>query len=258
MLVLFNNGKEARKADKYPLCSASRFFSRMLDGPFLVSRSPPCYFPNSLTMYQDPDLRRCIRLRDDFPYAISTMLYFIETGNYECNPHAYTAFPLLTPLDYHIHAYLVSSKYGVVALQERALIAYIDNAAQEMKLGFMMLQSGQASDAQKVAPGYSAIPLTGGRVGGELLTMPIDRFLNSLVLLWKNTPSRYDPLRKAVLKLIKRDLNKFLRVPFFVTLMQEMVGFGDDVVASLGDDGFEVKAFQVSIGGRSQAIRFGV
>lgn len=189
---------------------------------------------------------------------LSTMLYFIETGNYECNPHAYTAFPLLTPLDYHIHAYLVSSKYGVVALQERALIAYIDNAAQEMKLGFMMLQSGQASDAQKVAPGYSAIPLTGGRVGGELLTMPIDRFLNSLVLLWKNTPSRYDPLRKAVLKLIKRDLNKFLRVPFFVTLMQEMVGFGDDVVASLGDDGFEVKAFQVSIGGRSQAIRFGV
>jgi hypothetical protein len=186
------------------------------------------------------------------------MLYFIENGNYVCNPQAYVEFPLLTTLDYHIHAYLVGSKYGIPALQDCAINAYIAIAEHKMKLGFTAPPDGQVCDAQKLVPGFSAIPLTKGQAGGELLTMPIDHFLNSLVLLWKNTPSRYDPFRKAVLELTKRELNKLLQVPFFVTLMQEMVGFGDDVVASLGNDGFEVKAFQVPVRGRSQVIRFGV
>lgn len=89
--------------------------------------------------------------------------------------------------------------------------------------------------------------------------MPMNRFLHSLVLLWKNTQSRYDVMRTAVLELIKRDLSKLLRVPFFITLTMELVGFGDDVLASLGDDGFEVKAFQVPVGGRqTHTMRFGV
>ena len=86
----------------------------------------------------------------------------------------------------------------------------------------------------------------------------MDRFLNSLVLLWKNTRSRRDEMRQVVLALIKRDLNKLLRVPLFVAMMQEVVGFGDDVVASLEGDGLGVRAFQVAAGRkRVQSIFFG-
>ena len=186
------------------------------------------------------------------------MLYFIENGNYMCNPQAHAEFPLLTTLDYHVHAYLVGSKYGILALQDYAINAYIAIAEHKMKLGFTAPPGGQVSDSQELVPGFSAMPLTEGQVGGELLTVPTDHFLNSLVLLWKSTSTRYDPFRKAVLELTKRELNKLLRIPFFVTLMQEMVGFGDDVVASLGDDGFEVKAFQILVRGRSRMIWFEV
>lgn len=36
VILLFDKGREIRKFDKYPLCAASRFFARLLDGPFLV------------------------------------------------------------------------------------------------------------------------------------------------------------------------------------------------------------------------------
>lgn len=36
VVILFDKGKSLVKADKYPLCSASRMFAQLLDGPFLV------------------------------------------------------------------------------------------------------------------------------------------------------------------------------------------------------------------------------
>jgi hypothetical protein len=186
------------------------------------------------------------------------MIHFIETGNYMCDPEAFAKHPLLTTLDFHIHAYLIGSKYDISGFRDHAINAYLSIAEHEMKLGFMALSGGRLSDIEVPVPGFPILSAA-GHIDGEPMTMPIDRFLNSVVLLWKNTHSRYDIMRKAVLELIKRDLNKLLRLPFFVTLMTEMVGFGDDVVMSLSDDGFEVKAFQIPVGGRQRhAMWFGV
>lgn len=212
-----------------------------------------------LTCKQDSSLTRCIRLSNDFPYAIVTTLHFIETGNYVCDPQAFARFPLLTTLDFHIHAYLVSSKYDIPELQECALKAYLSIAEYEMQLGFMELSGSRLSGVQDSVSGFSVVPPAEGHVDGKTITTSIDRFLNSLVLLWKKTSNRYDIMRKAVLELIKRNLNKLLRFPFFVTLLEAMVAFGDDVVASLRDDGFEVKAFQIPVGGKqSHAVWFGM
>jgi hypothetical protein len=172
------------------------------------------------------------------------MLHFIETGSYVCDPQAFARYPLLTMLDFHIHAYLVASKYDVAELQDHAIEAYLSIAGHELEQGFMSLSSGKASTIHFPVPDFPMMSPTDGYSNEEPPPTPIDRFLNSLVLLWKNTPTRYDKMRIAVLEVIKRYLNKLLQVPFFVTLMTEIVGFGDDVVASLNEDGFEVHAFQ--------------
>lgn len=187
------------------------------------------------------------------------MLHFAETGHYVFDQQAFTKFPLLTTLDFHIHMYLVGSKYGIVALRDCAINAYLSIAEYELELGFLVLSSSCLPDIQIAPPGFPVMTPVSGHVGGGSVITPIDRFLNSLVLLWKNTESRCSAMRKAVLEPIKRDLNKLLRVPFFLTLLQEMVAFGDDLAASLGDDGLEVQAFHVPVGGRqSQTIWFGV
>jgi hypothetical protein len=36
VIIIFGKGKQFVKVNKYPLCAASRFFTQMLDGLFLV------------------------------------------------------------------------------------------------------------------------------------------------------------------------------------------------------------------------------
>jgi hypothetical protein len=87
----------------------------------------------------------------------------------------------------------------------------------------------------------------------------LNSFLDSIVLIWRNTPHRGDALRHAVLELLKPKIHQLLRIKFFQTLMLDMVGFGNDVVGSLADDGFDVKAFPVMAGQLEKAgVRFGV
>lgn len=170
---------------------------------------------------------------------------------------AFAAYPLLTALDFHVHTYLAGSKYGLLPFRDHAINAYIGIAEHELRFGFLVASRDQLADARISMPGFPVMPPPDARADSDTMITPIDRFLNSLVLLWKNTDSRLDALRKAALELVKRHFGKLLRVPFFVTLLQEVAGFGDDVVASLGDDGFEAKAFQVLPGKRmSHAIRF--
>lgn len=227
----------------------SRFFANLLGDSFLV-RPCPLIAPTSLTPRQEPTFTRCIRLRDDPPYAIRTMLHFIDSGNYIFDQQAFMQLPLLTTLDYHIHTYLVSTKYDIAALEELMVKKYIDFAEQEMTIGFLMLPEPQLADVHFNLPGVPVAAPADEYDSFETAITPLDRFLNSLVLLWRNTQSRYNAMRQAVLELIKHNLNRLLRVPFFVTLMQEVVGFGDDIVASLEDDGFEVKPFQAIAGWR--------
>ncbi|KAH6643552.1 hypothetical protein C7974DRAFT_671 [Boeremia exigua] len=233
VVVLFDKGKAIRKANKYALCNASRLFAQLLGGPSL-----------------DPGLTRCLRLRDDFPYAITIMLYFIETGYYVFDQRAFTRHPLLSALDYHIHAYLVGRKYNIKGLRDCAIKAYLITAQQELDNGFLMVPDDQNPSIQFPTTGFPIIAPADDHNDGETKITPVDRFLNSLALLWKNAQSDRDPMRQVVLELIKRNLSKLLGVPFFITLMQDVVGFGDDIMTSLGDDGFEVKALQFPKGGR--------
>lgn len=187
------------------------------------------------------------------------MFHFIETEKYMFDQRAFAAYPLLTALDFHVHTYLAGSKYGLPAFQDHAINAYVGIAEHELRLGFLAASSDQPSEVQIAMPGFPVVPPLDAQAGGETVITPIDRFLNSLVLLWRNTQSRLDHLRKVALELIKRNFGKLLRMPLFVTLLQGLVGFGDDIVASLGDDGFEVKAFQVPPGARmNQTVRFEV
>lgn len=185
------------------------------------------------------------------------MFHFIETGYYMFDQRAFAAYPLLTALDFHVHTYLAGSKYGLLAFRDHAINGYVGIAEHELRSGFLAAFSDQPSDVQIAMAGFPVVTPLDEQAGGETVISPIDRFLNSLILLWRNTQSRLDSLRKAVLELIKRHFGKLLREPFFITLLQEIVGLGDDILASLGDDGFDVKAFQVPRGARvNQTIRF--
>ncbi|KAF1848637.1 uncharacterized protein K460DRAFT_281536 [Cucurbitaria berberidis CBS 394.84] len=222
VIIAFDRGKQVMKVDKYLLCNESRFFAKMLDGPFIHAHT------------------RYIRLRDDFPYAIVAAVQFIETGIYIFDPNMRTKHPHITLLDLHIHAYLVGSKYDMPRLCDHAIAEYI-NVAQ------MILSLGVTSD--------TTCPSGPNECSPSAVT---DRFLDSLVLLWKNTPNRYDPMREAVLELIKPALNMLLKLRFFVTLMMELVPFGDDIMHSLAEDGLDVKAFPLPAGvGRMWVVRFG-
>lgn len=145
-------------------------------------------------------------------------------------------------------------------MRDCAIDAYLSIAERELDLGFLLISGGeQYSDLQVAAPGFPVLAHAETNEGGGKVVTPLDRFLNSLVLLWRNTDAQIDALRKATLELVKRELNKLLRVPFFVTLMQELVGFGDSVVASLEGDGFEVRACQLAVGERrAHTVRFGM
>ncbi len=187
-----------------------------------------------------------LRLRDDFPYGIKAMLEFIERGTYGLDPNMATDFPCATLLDLHIHAYIVGNKYAVPRLCEHALSQYIH-------LSSMILNIHLSSDMN-----FNNCVLSSPddySFAGEAAVMALDWFLDSLVLLWKNTFGGQDALRIAVLELIKPKLNKLVKVKFFVTLMMELVGFSDDVVGSLEEDGFRVAVLKTLGRGRNGVLK---
>jgi hypothetical protein len=48
-MIFFDKGKQVMKIDKYLLCTASRFFAPMLDGPSIVSTQPASNISTMLT-----------------------------------------------------------------------------------------------------------------------------------------------------------------------------------------------------------------
>jgi hypothetical protein len=178
---------------------------------------------------------RILRLRADFPYAIRAMIEYIDTGNYTPSPFMCTHYPTVTVLDLHIHAYVVGAKYEVPLLCELAIEHYIhlSDMCLQMNVDATVMHN---SDMNVMA----LDPQRPGPASGPAI---VKSFLDSLALLWRWTPDRFDALRDAVLELIKHYLTRLLRMPFFTTLMRELEGFGTDVVESLGEDGLEVKTY---------------
>jgi hypothetical protein len=230
-ILIFDRGKQVVKVNKYPLCAASPFFTQQLAGPPLTHHV------------------RVLRLRDDFPYAIRAMIEFIDTDEYNfCPATMHTVFPNVTRLDFHIHVYLAGSKYDIPQLCTLAVNQYL-------RLGDMCLAmdadpsiteplSIMSLDAMNPPPS----PLAG--------TTIVKGFLESLALLWRNTPDRFDAMRAAVLELIKHHLTKLTKLPFFATLLKELGSFSMDLEESLGDDGLEVKTCFLGEG-EVGGVRFG-
>lgn len=143
--------------------------------------------------------------------------------------------PNISILDLHIHAYVVGSKYEVLKLCEYAIEQYIDFAAKILTL---LGPDPAALLSNTTAPVVEPMDCT-----------LINTFLDSLVLLWKKT-STYDGMRKAVLQLMRPDLHRLLKVPFFQTLMVGVPGFAEDVARDLGEDGLEVQVKYAGTGGK--------
>jgi hypothetical protein len=174
------------------------------------------------------------------------MIEFIDTGSYTFQPTMKIEFPTTTMLDLHIHGYLAGTKYDIPALAALALTHYVNFADMVLQ---MDVGSVLAEDPNVMGIDREHVPLTAG-------TAIMKSFLESLAFLWKSTPNRFDALRAEVLELLKLYLNRLLRMPFFVMLMQEVVDFGNDLTESLDEDGVEVKTYHTTKGNMG-GVRFG-
>ncbi|OWY51723.1 hypothetical protein AALT_g8996 [Alternaria alternata] len=229
VVIFFDKGKQVMKIDKYLLCTESRFFAPMLDGPSVEGKT------------------RCIRLRDDFPYAIGAMIQYMQEGNYTFNSNMRLEYANITLLDLHVHAYVVGKKYDVTKLCDHATGEYLNIAGMVLSIG--------------VPPGedptdFSNFTVNGDHKGPDAspATSVLNSFLDSLVLIWRNTLDSDDALRQGVLELLKPNINQLMRLKFFQVLMMDMVDFGGDLVHSLTEDGFDIQAFHTE-GGLQQKIR---
>lgn len=157
-------------------------------------------------------------------------------------------------LDLHVHAYLVSTKYGIPQLAQHAVTQYIALG----KLGLAMPfdptlaseeDSGIASDDLVHLDPMFPPPHAGNAI--------VKAFLESVALVWNKTVGRDDELRKEVLEVVKHYLVKLAGMPLFELLMREVVGFASDVEESLLEDGVEMRTFW-GMGWRSEGgVRFG-
>lgn len=166
------------------------------------------------------------------------MLTFIDRGTYAVQPRMRTEYPTATMLDLHIHAYLAGIKYAVPDFALYARSEYI-------ALGDMSLQTKFANTLEVSRHVMAYNPF---RPDNEAGTAIVKSFLESLALLWNNTPNREDVLRGEVVELLKHHLTRLVKVPFFGVLMREVDGFGRDIEEALGDDGLVVSTFLANEG----------
>ncbi|KAH7091479.1 hypothetical protein FB567DRAFT_577350 [Paraphoma chrysanthemicola] len=204
IIIVFAKGKQALKVDKYPLCTASRYFSSIINGPF------------------PPNQTLVLRLRNDFPHAITTMLEFVATGTYTFSLTMKAEHPHITLLDLHAHMYIIGTKYDIPDLVSYAMTQYL-----------MVAQMCLSMPTEHKPSQTSAATI-------EAAHIVVGQFVDSLALVWRGTCGSSDELRMGVLELIKGDVNRLSRFPGFVSLMRGFDELRDDVLESLREDGFEV------------------
>ncbi|KAI4667433.1 uncharacterized protein J4E79_002120 [Alternaria viburni] len=232
IMISFDKGKQVMKLNKYLLCTESRFFAPMLDGPSTEGQT------------------RCIRVRDDFPYAIAAMIQYIQDGIYIFNPNMRLEYENITLLDLHVHAYVVGNKYDVAKLCDHAIGEYINIVGMVLSMG---LPSGEDPTDFSHNPEFDH-----KHIDADPVSSVLNSFLDSLVLVWRNTVDGNDMLRQAVLELLKPHVNQLMRLKFFQTLMMDLTGFGSDLVDSLVEDGFDVQAWPPMGGVQQRArVKFG-
>lgn len=182
------------------------------------------------------------------------MLTFIDKGFYSFHAETRLRFPLISKLDYHIHAYLAGAKYQVPALCSLAIKMYTTTAQMALDDVFAVTTTTTTTaTSTSTPPPLSTQHTAPHHPLDRSPAAELDRFLDSLVLVWRNTPDRSDAMRCAALGVVKHFLSRLVRVKFFCTLMLQLEGFGVDVVHAVGEDGVEVRVFRGSRG----EVRFG-
>ncbi|KAF2681497.1 hypothetical protein K458DRAFT_309413 [Lentithecium fluviatile CBS 122367] len=230
--IVFARGYQVAKIDKTLLCRQSPFFHAAFTGNFREAED------------------RCIRLKHDYPGAIKAMMHFLVTGYYGLDADLVRQNGFLTMLDLHIHAYVVADKYRIPDLAEYAINEYRKAVADILAQDFGSDMAGANAKPERSL--VESPHFADWRPSAE-----VDRFLNSVVLLWKNTPDGIDEMRYTVLELIKPCLAKLARVRMFGALLAELEEFGMDLERSLYEDGLEVVVCGMGAKGR-HLVGFGV
>ncbi|KAL5385143.1 hypothetical protein DPSP01_004953 [Paraphaeosphaeria sporulosa] len=182
----------------------------MMNREFLCSTSR--YFANALNGPFKEASTHIVRLRHDFPWAIYAMLDFLKNGCYYMYPLLCKQYPRITILDLHVHGYIVADKYELSALAEYSAKHYLRIAADTLALNWLFDDPNN-----------------------------YDNSLNSVVLLWRNTVSRQDALRKEVLEMIKTCFIKLMRLKSFQFLLHNLSDFIHDLYESFGEDGLQIR-----------------
>jgi hypothetical protein len=179
------------------------------------------------------------------------MIQYIQDSIYIFNPNMRLEYENITLLDLHVHAYIVGNKYDVARLCHHAIGEYVNIVGMILSMG--LPSGGDPTDFSNSTDNFDHKHPDANAVASVL-----NSFLDSLVLVWRNTVDGNDMLRQAVLELLKPRINQLTRLKFFQTLMMDLVGFGDDLVCSLAEDGFDVQAFPAMDGLQQKTrVKFG-
>jgi hypothetical protein len=169
------------------------------------------------------------------------MLNFMVHGQYGLEPSIYQDNPHLTLLDMHVHVYIVADKYKVRNLAYYAIDEYRRAAANILNMNYQSDTRKKERSAHVLWVGSEPRPLDKPHHHSEQSpAAEMDRFLDSMVLLWKSTSSSGDLMRKAVMDMIKPFLHRLSGLRMFTLMIDELEGFGKDLVNSLGEDGMKV------------------
>jgi len=177
------------------------------------------------------------------------MLSFIKTGGYALSDDTVLQYPYITILDLHVHCYALADKYDLPALADYAVEHYVRISAAILSLNWATDDPGY-NDGSMSNVRYDNLSLYSYGEDDHIETFDpsdksaaaeVDRFLNSIVLLWKMTPGTYDGMRKTVLEVMKPCLCKLMRLNYFKELLKHHNTFASDFVESLEMDGWEVE-----------------
>ncbi|KAL5405709.1 hypothetical protein PMIN06_012710 [Paraphaeosphaeria minitans] len=210
--LIYDNGQSVEMMNKEFLCGTSRYFDNALNGEFQEAST------------------RIIRLRHDFPWAVYAMLDFLKNGCYYMYPLLCKQYPRITILDLHVHGYIVADKYELPTLADYSAKHYLRIAADTLALNWQFDDPDNYDNALSV-PCVEYLPWD------FCAAAEVGRFLDSVVLLWRNTFSRRDALRREVLEMIKACFVKLMRLKSFQFLLNNLSNFLHDLYESFGEDG---------------------
>ncbi|KAF1965640.1 hypothetical protein BU23DRAFT_560889 [Bimuria novae-zelandiae CBS 107.79] len=220
--IVYDGGQSVQCMNKYFICRISRYFASAFDGNFKEAGT------------------RVIYLRHDFPWGVYAMLDFLKNGTYWMYPRLKEQYPHFTMLDLHVHCYILADKYDILALADYSATNYLRMAAEILSLDW-------SCDDPDYYDASEDVPFVEYLADDMCAAAEVSRFLNSIALLWGNTPG-YDDLRTSMLQLLSACFIKLMRLKSFQYLLMFLDDFIDDMVMVLSKDDIEVTLLPIETG----------